>query len=83
MMMTRLRRGPSRLPMIIAFVFLLVWLMVWMYSFSYLLFGSGEFGPDGVAEIMRGLALLIIPVVAAVAIADLVQRTQQLRQTRV
>ncbi|MGL4527118.1 MAG: hypothetical protein ACRCUC_09070, partial [Aestuariivirga sp.] len=81
MMLARLRRQPSFAPYYGAFALSLAWVAGWFFIFSGTLFGSqGAAAPEGMADTMTALALLVLPIGLIWVLAYFLWRASQLRQ---
>ncbi|MGA7266509.1 MAG: hypothetical protein WBX21_02025, partial [Aestuariivirga sp.] len=81
MMLARLRRQPSFAPYYAAFALSLAWVAGWFFIFSSTLFGSqGAAAPEGMADTMTALALLVLPIGLIWVLAYFLWRASQLRQ---
>ena len=78
MMLARLRRQPSNMIYIAAFVMSLAWIFGWFFVHSDLLSGVDAFKHTS-AELMQAYIILIMPIVGMFAIAYFQWRAQQLR----
>ncbi len=81
MMLARLRRQPSYFPYYAAFIISLAWLGGWFFIFSNsLLSGAAAGTPEGLAEPMKAVALLVLPIGIVWVTAYFLWRAAQLRQ---
>lgn len=80
MMLARLRRNPSYGPFYVVGAVSLFWIFGW-----FLVYSSEAFSPTGgtpaLPDLMRAIALLVVPILAFWAVAYFHWRAQQLRQT--
>ncbi len=81
MMLAKLRRPPSFAPYYVAFALSLGWIAGWFFIFSNDVIAVPDpFGPRRLAETMRALALLLLPIGVVWVTAYFLWRASQLRQ---
>lgn len=81
MMLAKLRRSPSFAPYYVAFALSLGWIAGWFFIFSNSVIAVPDpLGPQRLAETMRALALLILPIGVVWVTAYFLWRASQLRQ---
>ena len=81
-MVANMRRSPSFLPFYAAFVVSLAWVFAWFFGFGgNILATASPFSPQSIQQTMLVLALLFVPIMAVWAVAYLMWRAAQLRQT--
>ncbi len=80
-MLAKLRRNPSFAPYFVAFALSLGWIAGWFFVFSNSVIAAPDpFGPQRLAETMRALALLMLPIGIVWVTAYFLWRASQLRQ---
>ncbi|MGQ0486231.1 MAG: hypothetical protein ACT4SY_12870 [Hyphomicrobiales bacterium] len=81
MMLAKLRRQPSFAPYYVAFILSLGWIAGWFFIFSNSVIAVPDpFGPRLLADTMRALALLVLPIGVVWVTAYFLWRASQLRQ---
>ena len=75
MMLARFRRKPANTPYYVAFGVSLAWIAGWFFIFSQPL----SSGAGGLPEVMKAIALLVLPLGVFAIAADFLRRTAQLR----